>query len=96
MKSLAQAEGCIASHQNETKAIVGKRMNFDDTYMEIVWGRYQFSLSLDFSLVIVMTDEAHWMIENNLTPEQKLPDFLDYIYMDGLETVKPDAVNIIH
>jgi len=95
MNSLAQAESYVASHQAEAKAIVGNRMNLDDAYTEIVWGRYQFSLSLDQSLIAAMEDEARWLIENNLTTEKQVPDFLDYIYMDVLEAIKPDAVNII-
>ncbi len=95
MKSLVQAEGYIASHQDEAKAIVRKRMNFDEAYMEIIWPRYQFSLTLDQSLITAMEDEARWMISNNLTTEKMVPDFLKYIYIDGLKTVKPEAVNII-
>jgi NitT/TauT family transport system substrate-binding protein len=95
LKALAQTEDYIIGHQAEAKALIGKRMNFDDAYMEIVWGRYQFSLSLDQSLIIAMEDEARWMINNNLTAEKQVPDILDYIYMDSLEAVKPDAVNII-
>lgn len=93
--SLAQAEDYVASHPAEAKEIVGKRMNFDDAYLEMIWKRYQFSLSLDQSLITAMEDEARWMIANGLTPETEVPDFLDYIYMDALETVKPEAVNII-
>lgn len=43
-----------------------------------------------------MEDEARWMIKNNLTSEKKTPNFLDYIYLDGLEKIKPESVNIIH
>ncbi len=95
MKSLAQAEGYIASHQDEAKAIVRERMNFDDEYMETIWPRYQFSLSLDQSLITAMEDEARWMIGNNMTTEKQVPDFLDYIYEDALKEIKPEAVNII-
>jgi ABC-type nitrate/sulfonate/bicarbonate transport system substrate-binding protein len=95
LKSLAQAEGYLANYQDEAKASVGKRMNFEDAYLEIIWGRYQFSLSLDKSLILAMEDEAHWLINNNLTTEKQVPDFLDYIYTDGLEAIKPNAVNIV-
>ncbi len=95
MKSLAQAEGYLVRHQDEAKAIVGKRMNFDDVLMESVWKSNQFSLILDQSLITAMEDEARWMIKNNLTTEKQVPDFLDYIYEDGLKAVKPGAVNII-
>ena len=63
--------------------------------METVWSQNQFSLSLDQSLITAMEDEARWMIKNNLTTEKQVPDFLDYIYEDGLKAVKPEAVNII-
>ena len=94
MKSLAQAESYLAGHQDEAKAIVRKRMNFDDAYMEIIWPRYQFSLSINQSLILAMEDEARWMISNNLTTEKTVPNFLDFIYADGLKAVKPGAVSI--
>jgi NitT/TauT family transport system substrate-binding protein len=70
-------------------------MNFDDAYLEIIWQRYQFSLSLDQSFITAMEDEARWMIKNNLTKEKNVPNFLDYIHEDALKAVKPEAVNII-
>jgi NitT/TauT family transport system substrate-binding protein len=70
-------------------------MNFDDAYLEMIWQRYQFSLSLDQSLILAMEDEARWMIKNKLTKETNVPNFLDYIYEDGLKAVKPETVNII-
>jgi NitT/TauT family transport system substrate-binding protein len=96
IKSLTQAEDYIVNYPDEAKAFVQKRMNLEPAYMEVVWPRYQFSLSLDQSLILAMEDEARWLIANNLTTEKQVPDFLDYIYMDGLEAVKPNAVNIIH
>lgn len=35
------------------------------------------------------------MINNNLTREKQVPDFLNYICVDGLKAVKREAVNII-
>jgi len=95
MKSLLQAEDYIVGHQDETKAVVRKRMSFDATYTEMIWPRYQFALSLDQSLITAMEDEARWMIKNKLTQEKNVPDFLDHIYFDALRAVKPEAVNII-
>jgi NitT/TauT family transport system substrate-binding protein len=42
-----------------------------------------------------MEDEARWMIKNKLTTEKQVPDFLSYIYEDGLKAIKPEAVKII-
>ncbi len=96
LKSLAEAEEYLIHNPAQVKAIVKKRFNYDDTYMAAVWPNYQFSITLDQSLIAAMEDEARWMINNNLTSEKKTPNFLDYIYLDSLENIKPESVNIIH
>jgi NitT/TauT family transport system substrate-binding protein len=93
--SLALAEQYTINHPEEAKAIVHKRLNFTDKYMAAVWPDHHYSLTLDQSLISAMEDEARWMIENNLTAEKQVPNFLDYIYEDGLKAIKPESVNII-
>jgi NitT/TauT family transport system substrate-binding protein len=95
LKSLAQAEMYIPHHPNEAKAIVQKRLKYGDAYMAAIWSEHQFSVSLDQSLIAAMEDEARWIIKNDLTRERTGPDFTNYIYIDGLKAVKPEAVNII-
>jgi NitT/TauT family transport system substrate-binding protein len=95
LKSLAQAENYIIQNPVEAKKILQKRLKLDDTYIATVWSQNQFSLSLDQALILAMEDEARWMIKNNLTKESQVPDFLNYIYEDGLKTIKPEVVNIV-
>ena len=95
LKSLLQAEDYALNHPNEAKAIVKKQMSLSDAYTEKVWIQNQFSLSLDQSLILAMQDEAQWLINNNLTKATTVPNFIDYVYLDGLTSVKPNAVNII-
>ncbi|MGA2107314.1 MAG: ABC transporter substrate-binding protein [Syntrophorhabdales bacterium] len=94
-KALARAEGFLIRHPDEAKAIVQKRFNYDDAYVAAVWPGYQFSASLDESLILAMEDEARWMINSSVTMEKQVPDFLNYIHEDGLKEVRPDAVSII-
>jgi hypothetical protein len=42
-----------------------------------------------------MDDEGRWMINNNLTDIKKVPDYGNYIYLNGMDTVKPGSVYII-
>jgi NitT/TauT family transport system substrate-binding protein len=77
------------------QAILRKWLKFDEVFTETIWSENQFSLSLDQSLITAMEDEARWMIKNNLTREKQIPDFVNYIYVDGLKAVKPEAVKII-
>ena len=96
LKALAEAEDYLVHHPDEAKAIVRKRLNYDDSYMARIWPQHRFSLSLDQTLIVAMKDEAQWMINSNLTSEKTIPDFVNYLYTDGLKTVKPEAVSIIH
>jgi NitT/TauT family transport system substrate-binding protein len=95
LRSISQAEEYASLHPEEAKALVKKRLGYDDTYIAKVWRDNLFSLSLDQALVAAMEDETRWMIKNNLTPEKQIPDFLNYIYLDGLKKIKPEALNII-
>ena len=95
LKSQLDAEDYLIRNPAAAKNIVQKSLNLDAGYMDTVWSQNQFSLSLDQSLIIAMEDEARWLIENNLTTEKSVPDFIDYIYTDALRAVKPHAVNII-
>ncbi len=95
LKSLAKAEDYIINHQNESKNIIKDTMNFDDEFLSTIWPRYQFSLSIDQSLITAMEDEARWMIDSGLTVEKQVPNFTDYVYEDALKQIKPEAVTII-
>lgn len=95
LAALADAEKFAERNPAKTRAIIQERLDLDDEYMDLVETQNQFGLSLDQSLIIAMEDEARWMIRNRITPMKKVPDFSDHVYTDGLEQVKPDAVNII-
>jgi len=95
LEATAQAEQYLISHPQEAKAILQKRMNVDSAFVEAVWPENQYSLSLHQSLIVALEDEARWMIANQITNEKRVPDFMDYIYIEGLRQVRPAAVNIV-
>ena len=92
LRSLEEAREFSLAHPEETKAIAKKRLNLTDSYLEATWPDHQFTLSLDQSLLIAMNDEARWMIENNMTSSEVLPDFRNSISVQGLLAVNPPAV----
>ncbi len=47
-------------------------------------------------MIIVMEDQARWNIQHGLTNTTEVTNYLDYIYFDALDEVKPEAVTIIH
>jgi NitT/TauT family transport system substrate-binding protein len=95
LKALVQAENFDANHQKQAMTIVAGQLNYTNSYMQSVWPNYQFTVTLDQSQILAMQEEARWLISNNLTTATSTPNFLNYIYINGLESVSPESVNII-
>ncbi len=95
LRSLSQAEDFVINYPAEAKEILKNQLNLTDAYMVKAWSENDFSLSLDQSLLLAMRDEAQWLINNQLTNASTVPNFINYVYQDGLKSVKPEAVNII-
>ncbi len=95
LKALTQAENFNVNHKDEAITLVARDLNSNKTYMSSVWSEFQYSVTLDQSFILLMQEEARWLITNNLTNATTIPNFLNYIYVDGLKSVKSGAVNII-
>jgi ABC-type nitrate/sulfonate/bicarbonate transport system substrate-binding protein len=95
LKSLMQAEEFLIQYTDQARAIVQKRLSYDERYLETIWPEHQFTLRLDQSLILALEDQARWMIENKLTEEENVPNFLEFIHEESLEEVKPLSISII-
>jgi NitT/TauT family transport system substrate-binding protein len=95
LKSLVQAQNFVTNNQNQAMAIVENNLNESSSYLSSVWPDYQFTVTLDQSQILAMQNEAQWLINNNLTNATTTPNFLNYVYLDGLKSVNPGAENII-
>ncbi len=95
LMAITQAQDYVDSHPADTKVIIEKEYNETQDYVEKIWNDHHFTVSLDQSLLSAMQDETRWLISNNLAYSTSVPDFVNFIYTDGLKSVKPSAVNII-
>jgi ABC-type nitrate/sulfonate/bicarbonate transport system substrate-binding protein len=95
LNSLSQAEQYVINNPTQAKNIIQNRLNYTSQYVAEVWSDHRFSLSLDQSLILSLQDESRWLIQNNLTNATAVPNFTNYVYVNGLEAVKPAAVTII-
>lgn len=96
LKALIQAEEYVAKNSGKSQELIIKKFNLEPSYPASVWPEYGFGVSLDQDLLLLMEDETRWKIENNLTTATQIPNYLNYIYFDALEKVKPEAVSIIY
>lgn len=95
LKAIKKAEKFIEDNREEAIAIVSQRLKIERGFAALIWENFIFKLQLDQSIITTLEDEARWAITNNLTDKTKVPNYLNYIYLDALEEVKPEAVTII-
>jgi hypothetical protein len=96
LRAVVQAEQFVKSNDEQARRIVALEFGYDASYVDSIWTNHNFAVTLPQSLLLLMESEARWRIENRLTDKTKVPNYLEFIYFDGLEAVKPDAVTIIH
>jgi NitT/TauT family transport system substrate-binding protein len=70
------------------------RFGYTESYVNSILPRLALTVTLPQALLVVMEDEARWSIKNSLTDRKEVPNYLNFIYFDGLMAVKPDAVTI--
>ncbi|MHB9026060.1 MAG: ABC transporter substrate-binding protein [Armatimonadota bacterium] len=94
LRAIEKGQQFIRRHRAEAKEIVQRRLQIDRDILDATWDEFQFSLSLDQSILMALEDEARWAMENKLTTATRAPNYLDYLYPDALLVVKPTAVTI--
>jgi hypothetical protein len=75
--------------------ILSKYLNMNRSLLNSISATYHFKISLEQSFLKTLENQSKWAINNNLTDVTRVPDFLDYIYLDALESVTSEAVTII-
>ena len=95
-QALIQAEEFMKENGAEAREFIRNKFDYESSYVDYIWPKNDFLVVLPQALIVAMEDQARWRIDNNLTEATVVPNYLDYIYMDALEEVKPEAVGIIH
>lgn len=93
--ALARAEEYVKNNWDEATKLVSDYSKMDVAVTREMLTGTSIGLSLDQSLLIALEDESRWAIKGRLTSASNIPNYLDYIYFEGLESVKPSAVKIL-
>ncbi len=95
LKAIEKGNELIRENKEEAITIVSQRSKIERGLLASVRNDCEIQLVLYQSILITLKDEARWVINNNLTDKTEVPNYLDYVYIDALEEVKPEAVMII-
>ena len=85
----------IDQHSAQALMLTAPRHPPDTAMTRKAWEQYVFALRLDQSLLLTLEDIARWAIRHHLTEATTVPNFLDAMYFQALQEVKPEAITII-
>lgn len=94
LRTIEKSEEFIRKNREVSIDIVAGRLKADRKLIDKCWNDFEFKLVLDESTIINLEDSARWAISNRLTDAEKVPNYLDFIYIDALKAVNPVAVTI--
>jgi ABC-type nitrate/sulfonate/bicarbonate transport system substrate-binding protein len=95
LRALIKAEAFVQQNPEKTRRISADFIKTDKAILDETWDYFNFRVTLDQSLLIELENQSRWVIKNKWTLRRDMPNYLDYIYIDGLMAIRPDAVRII-
>jgi NitT/TauT family transport system substrate-binding protein len=96
LRGLIRAEEFVKENPAETQRVAAEFSGVDAAALRDIWNETFFHVTLDQALVVALEDESAWAIKGGLTGGRTdVPNYLDFIYVGGLMSVKPKAVRIL-
>jgi NitT/TauT family transport system substrate-binding protein len=95
LTGVIEAEDFLKKDEDKAQAIVERSLGLDHESVVKTWAKTRFRVRLDQSLLTLLEDEGRWAIRNKLVDAEKMPNYLNFLYIDGLEKIRPDVVTVI-
>lgn len=96
LRALMRSEEFARKNPVDAARIVADALGVAEPEMEALWYEINVEISLSQSLLLSLEDEARWAIGSGLTDRPEVPNYLNFIYLDGLEKLRPESITLIH
>ena len=94
LRALDRAQRFIKEEPLKAQAILRTRLQLDQAFIDWIWQRYSYRLTLDPSLISTLESEARWARHEGHVANIRSPNYLRFIHSGPLRKVRPDAVGI--
>lgn len=95
LRAIDKAVDFIKEHREESIDIHSEESEMDREIVAALWDDVAYGLFLSESMLINFEDQARWAIKEKKTEATEVPNYLNWIYFDALEKVKPGAITVI-
>lgn len=95
IQALLEAERFAQNNPKEAAHIVAKRINADPRIIEKqLFPRLSLSVHLSQALILMLEDEARWIIKRAPVPPKSIPNYLNLIDSQPLKELRSESVTI--
>jgi ABC-type nitrate/sulfonate/bicarbonate transport system substrate-binding protein len=95
IRALIEAEEFTITNKQKAISIISKKLGVSYDSILKLWPEVKLRITLMQSTIMLMEDIARWAIKENLIEEKAVPNSLEYIYFDSMETIKPESITVI-
>jgi ABC-type nitrate/sulfonate/bicarbonate transport system substrate-binding protein len=95
LSALMAAEAFVHDDRAEAQEIVRRTTGMEAAHLRETWADTTLSVTLDQSLLLALEDESRWAMKIGLVPARRIPDFREFVYVEGLRSVRPEAVRLV-
>lgn len=97
LRALLRAERFLKEQPATAKMLIAQHFATKPNDIELIWRLHSFRVSLGQTLPLILENAARWEL-NQMPPTRRpaMPDYLDFIHVHGLRTVKPAVVTLVH
>ncbi len=95
LRALERSEQFIISQPEKAKTILLNRLKLDNDFIDWIWPRNNYRLTLSQTLVTTLEGEARWARKGGLVKGDKSPNYLNFIDAAPLGKMNVKAVSII-
>jgi NitT/TauT family transport system substrate-binding protein len=92
LRAVERAEQFIQQRPDEAQAILRRRLQVDQAFVDWVWPGLGFRLGLEQSLLSTMESQARWALREGHVKGKTSPNFLFLLHTAPLRAIKPAAV----
>ena len=94
LRAINKAAIFTRKNPDDSRKILADQFRILGANFDKVWDKLDLSVSLDQAFLLSLEDQARWAIKNKYTDITEVPNFLDALYLDGLEAVNREAVTV--
>lgn len=96
LRALVAANQAIQADPLQARRALGHALKIDDATMAQMFNPQDYLVSLDQAMLLALDDQSRWAMQKGLVATRPMPNYLDYMKYQNLQSVLPTAVTMVH